>query len=427
MNNFFYHKNSFSIANNFEIPFNAKDELIYTMKRWIVDFFIGIPIIFLLVLILPLRAWIISNVKGKILLGTIPLIIFKTYHTLLSKSFNATLFVMDDWSNGSFHHGETLNTIAPQWIARATYFLGPYYAFVWALYKFEIFFLYFDSGFLERTLWWRIEPILLQWYGKKTVMVPYGSDVWSTEKMPNLIKKIGLQQFKHKYFGLDFKRRKRNHWWCKYATIVVAGLDFIKYIPRADIITLHGHIILEDNENYLPCNVVSSKVKIIHIANDPYRKGSIAIEQILKKLALKRDDFEYEILTGLHRIHVMQKLDEANIVIDTPIDGFIQYITMEAALKGKIVMAYLDTELNDFFRYINPQYYEKYFIDMPIISIDLMTLESKLVALLDDQSSFEDISCRTRLFSQKVIAENSDFLIRFVQALVDDKYCKIYE
>lgn len=424
MNHLFYHQNSFTVVNDLTPPFSAKDELIYFLKRLVIDIFVGTPIIFLLIIAIPFRLWLIPMVKGKILLGTIPLIIFKTYHALLSKSFDTTLFAMEDYSKGSFHDGETLHTIAPSWIARYTYFIGPYYAFVWALCKFEIFFLYFDSGFLERTFWWRIEPILLQWYGKKSVMVPYGSDVWSIESMSNLIKKLGLGLFKRKYFGLDFKRRERNYWWCKYATVIFGIVDFVKYLPRVDILTLNGHIILEDENSYVPC-VATAKIKIIHIANDAYRKGSMEIDRLLKNLSLKRDDFEYEILTGLPREEVMQKISEAHIVIDTPIDGFIQYTTMEAALKGKIVMAHLDHNLNNFFCYLNPSYYKKHFEDMPIIDIDLETLEKKLIDVLDNRDSFEKISQCTRSFAQKTIEENSQFLINFVRALLDNQHDKI--
>lgn len=424
MNNLFHHQNSFTTVSDLMPPFCAKDELLYFLKRLIVDIVIGLPVMLILIMAIPFKSLLARRIKGKILLGTIPLIIFKTYHTLLSKSFDVTLFAMEDWSKGSFHHGKTLHTIAPLWIARYTYFIGPYYAFVWALCRFEIFFLYFDSGFLERTLWWRMEPVLLQWYGKKTVMVPYGSDVWSVESMPNLIKKVGLELFKRKYFGLDFKRRDRNYWWCKYATVVWGIVDFVKYLPRADILTLHGHIILEEDKNYLPLKT-TSKVKIIHIANDVYRKGSIEIDRILKNLSSKRNDFEYEILTGLRREEVMQKINEAHIVIDTPIDGFIQYTTMEAALKGKIVMAHLDHKLNAFFCYLNPLYYRKHFDDMPIVDIDLETLEAKLIDVLEDRASFEELGQRTHAFAQAIIKENSNFLIQFVQALLNNEHNKI--
>lgn len=413
----FSHSGPFTIV-GISAPFRFLDELRYYSTRIAVDIVIGIPVLLGLLFMLVFKPIIKKRARKRILFGTVPIIIFKSYHQALKNQFDTTLFVMDDWSDGAFHDGLQLQNIAPRMISQQPYLIGPYYAFIWAILNFELFFLYFDSGFLERTIWWRIEPVLLQLYEKKTVMMPYGSDTWSVENMSNLPKKLGLQMFKRHYFGLDPKRKKRNFWWCKYATVVFSIVDFIKFLPRADVITLHGHILLNENElSYTPF-VKTDKMKILHVANDAYRKGSWAIHNSLQKLQHLRNDFEYEIATGMNRDEILQKIEKSTIVIDTVVDGFIQYTTMEAALAGKIVMARLDHDLNEFFTYINPEYYQKHFQLMPILDVQMQTLEEKLVELLDNSSQISDLSYRTREFALEKLQENKIFLIEFIQMLL---------
>lgn len=415
----FNHSGPFTIV-GMSAPFHFLDEVRYYSIRIAVDIIIGIPALLLLLCMLVLKPIIKIRVKKRILFGTVPIIIFKSYHQALKNQFNTTLFVMDDWSNGAFHDGIHLRDIAPKIISKQPYLIGPYYAFFWAILNFELFFLYLDSGFLERTIWWKVEPILLQLYGKKTVMMPYGSDTWTVESMSNLPKKLGLEMFKRHYFGLDSKRKKRNYWWCKYATVVFSIVDFMKFLPRADVITLHGHILLNENElTYVPY-VKMDKIKILHVANDPYRKGSWAIQNTLQKLLQVRNDFEYEIVTGMNRDEILQKIEKSTIVIDTIVDGFLQYTTMEAALAGKIVMARLDDELNSFFSYINPDYYQKHFQSMPIIDVQMQTLEERLIELLDNPNQISDLSYRTREFALEKLQENKMFLSEFIHMLLSE-------
>ncbi len=205
-----YSENSHTITSDFEAPFNIYSEFKYYTKRLIVDIFIGIPVLFFVLLLYFFRAYLKKRSRSKILLGTVPIIIFKTYNDFLKKNFDTTLFVLKDWSNGSFHNGISLEDIAPKFIARRPFLLGNYYGFIWALCNFEVYFLYFDSGFLERTIWWRLEPIIYQIFNKKIILFPYGSDVWNIHDMRNLKKKYGLTLFNKKYFNMDFKRKKRN-------------------------------------------------------------------------------------------------------------------------------------------------------------------------------------------------------------------------
>lgn len=413
-------ESSFTITSNFDAPINIKNEFLYYVKRVFIDIFIGIPVLILAFFLLLFKKQIKKRSSKKIILGTVPIIIFKTYNDVLKKEFNTTLFVLKDWSEGNFHNGITLNDISTSFIAKRPFTLGTYFAFIWSILNFELFFLYFNSGFLERTIWWRLEPIIYQLFDKKVVLFPYGSDVWTVDKMSNLKKKYALTLFDKKYFDMDFKRIKRNIWWSKYVNAIFTLIDFIKFLPRFDILTLHGHILLDIEEN--PIFIKKDKIKIVHFANDEFRKGTKNISLILENLSKERDDFEYEILVSISRDTLLKKCEEADIIIDTFIDGFLQYTTLEAAIKGKVVLANLDNDLNDFFKYINNEYYEKHFKQMPIINYNIYNLEVKLLELLNNKEEIVEISKNTYNFTLNIIEENKKFIINFTNKLLEKRY-----
>ncbi len=415
-------QDSFTITSNFEAPVKFTEEIKYYIKRVLVDILIGLPVLLILFLMYPFKRVIKKRSKRKIILGTVPIIIFKTYNDVLKDKFDTTLFVTKDWSEGSFHNGITLEDISPKFISKSPFFLGSYYSFFWAILNFELFFLYFNSGFLERTIWWRLEPLIYQLFDKKVILFPYGSDVWSVNQVQNINKKYGLTLFDKKYFSMDFKRIYRNHWWSKYVNVVFSLVDFVKFLPRFDILTLHGHILIDIEDRVVLNKTVQDKIKIVHFANDEYRKGTKVIDSILKSLKEKRDDFEYEIIVNVSRDKVLEKIDSSDIVIDTFIDGFLQYTTLEAAAKGKVVFAHLDKELNDFFKYVNNEYYENHFNEIPIIDYNMNTFEKNLIKLLENKDEIKVIGDKTYDFAVNIIKENRRFIIDLTNKLLEKRY-----
>lgn len=393
---------------DFKPPFDFKEELRYNLIGYSVSILAIIPLLIVLVFLyfyLRLKG---KNKRPRMLFGTHAVITFKLLKKVLEEEHDCTLFAFKD----DFHKVENIDVITaedvmPKWIARKyPYLLGRYWAFVWALKNFDIFHLYFDGGFLDRTIWWRLEPIIYQLFGKKVILYPYGADVWDTFRNTNRLSKLGQMCCSPKYFHLDFKRIKRTYWLAKYANFVIGAVNYIDFLPKIDIFTFHGHIVGDTGNYRYVFPPIDKKVKIIHYANQGVRKGSHFIKQTFDNLRNERDDFEFESYYGLPREIALKKLDDIHIFIEQITDGFLSYSAVEALLKGKIVLTNLSENLIDFYKYLNYNYYENFFDELPIINVNSSNLKDKITELLNNKENLEVFSKKSEKFIRKMLNEN---------------------
>lgn len=393
---------------DFKAPFDFKQEFRYYLKRYLVDILAVFPFLIILIALYFYKKFKPKNDSAnKMIFGTHPIISFKLLKGVLKEDYECTVFVFHDWSKGNFHDGVVAEDIMPKWaVGKDPYLFGSYWAFIWALKNFDIFHLYFDGGFLERTIWWKLEPIIYQLFDKKVILYPYGADVWDLLRNTNRARKIGHMTFSPRYFHLDFKRIKRLYHWSKYADLIHGHINYIDSLPRIDVLAFHGHII-DNKEKYdYSFPEIKDKVKIIHYANHGVRKGSHFIKKILYELKNERDDFEFELCEGLPRETALQKLDGTHIFIEQITDGFLSYSAVEAMLKGKVVLTSLDEDLKGFYEYLYPDYYKDFFKELPVININSESLKSRLTELLDNKENLEILSKKGREFIEKMLDGN---------------------
>jgi len=395
---------------------NFKNELKYKLKRYLVDLIIIIPFLIALFALFIYKKKLSQSDNKKILFGTVPIVTFNLLSKLLKEhGFDNTFFVFSDWSNGNFHNGTSFSDICKnKFLNKEPYLFSPYISFLWALNKFDIFTLYFNSGFLERTIFWKIEPIIYQLFNKKVVLFPYGSDVWSTKQNQNRLQKLGHMMSLKKYFHLDKKIEERIYHWSKYVNLIIATINYIDFLQKIDILVYHGHIIDDINdEKYTYKFEKTNKIKTIHYANDKVRKGSHYIESILDK----SDDLDFSY--GITRDKVLSKLDNSHFYIEQITDGFFSFSALEAMLKGKIVFLYLDESISDMYKIINSDYYINFFENSPIVNINMHNLKEKLQEYQNKEfDELQKISIASRKFALKLLDENEKMYIKIFNGLI---------
>lgn len=395
---------------------NFKEELSYNIKRYLIDILSIIPFFTLLTIIFIYNKFIQKNRLNRVLLGTVPIITFDLLSKLLTKNkIDNTLFVFQDWSNGNFHRGITFKDVcSANFINKNPYGFGSYIAFIWALKNFDIFCLYFNSGFLERTIFWKLEPIIYQIFAKKVVLFPYGSDVWSIKQNKNRIQKLGHMMSTKKYFLLDKKREDRIYHWSKYVNLIIAFATYMDYLQRIDILVYHGQVIDEIDE-YRYAFKDNSKLKVMHYANDSVRKGSAYIEAILKQLSEKID---LEFCYGEPREILFAKLDESNFYVEQLVDGIITYSSLEAMLRGKIVFLYVDTEINNLYKTLNSSYYLDFFDNAPFVNVNVENFQEKIIEYSNkDFKELMHISLQSREYAKKIVLENQKMYLKIFENL----------
>lgn len=380
---------------------DPKEEGVYFLKRILVDL-----ILFPFFLLALLLLFFTKRRTGKIVLGTHSIVSNSFLNDLLAQDFDVTNFVFKNSSNGH-HNGISMADITPKWLTgKDPYLFGSYFAFIWAIRNFDIFTLYFDGGFLERTLWWRFEPLLLKLFGKKVLLYPYGADVWSELLNRDKKRKYGHLKSYPKYFHLDGKRIKRLYWWSKYANVIVGTIDYVDWLPRIDLLTWHGQIHPGMQAETFAFPPLMPHITAVHYANDGFRKGSHIINSVLERIETQRKDFKGITAERLPREEALALLDNAHIYIDNLIDGFLSYSSLEAMMKGKVVITNLDPEIDDFYRYLKPEYYDRFFAELPIIRANIDTFDSVLNALLNRPEEMENIARKSQQFAQNIFAEN---------------------
>ncbi len=367
-------------------PFaKPRKEVLNFLKRLIFDA-IGLIILLLSLPFLWLLNYFKPIKKRKIMVGTHPIVSNVHYKYLLQDSlpeYDVDIFIFEDWLGEKTYYDISAKEILPKYIiGKSAYSIAPYFVLIWALRKYKGFFWHFDGAILERTLLWRIEPFILDLFGKRVVMRGYGTDQWSLlQTTDNLNFKFTLSNHRERYFMMDFKKIKRNYMWTKYADSV--GGD-IRYLPIVNAISF-AHFYIETDKLTYNLNEEMSPIIISHFANHPERKGSYAIEALCKELKDEGYNIEYRSVVGVSREEALSILDESHIFIEHLFNGVLGTGSLEAMAKGNVVLSNIDTKIEELLLVQDYEFYSKFFKEFPLININIKTLKQELISLIEDK------------------------------------------
>lgn len=386
---------------------NPLAELCYHLKSifagvlGIIFLCLTLPILYVYNRFFPVR-------QKRIMVGTHPIVSNIHYKQLLEKAlkeYEVEIFIFTDWLKESSYFDLQVFDVLPRWIiGKDAYLLSPYFILPWALRRYKGFYWHLDGAILERTMLWKIEPLIMAIFGKKIVMQGYGADQWSLfESADNLNFKFGLSHFRKRYFMMDFKRINRNYMWAKYVHLMAGD---IRYLPRTAAFSLaHFYIDFEHLPYHYNENV--EKIIITHYANHPERKGSYAIEAICKELLVEGYAIEYRSIHGVSREEALSILDESHIFIEHLFNGVMGTGALEAMAKGNVVLTNFDQRLIDFCLVQNYPFYAPFFKEMPMVNVNVSTLKQALVSLIEDKDTLkkriEDSRKFVELSSKRVV------------------------
>ncbi|MCX8083996.1 MAG: hypothetical protein N3C60_03645 [Calditerrivibrio sp.] len=393
---------------DFEPPYKIKD-FFYILKNLLLELILIIPFIISLTILLLYNVFNVrKRKKKKFLLGTTPVVTLKLLKQIFEDEFDLDFFCYkDEYSIIKNIDIITIDKVVPI-VSKYPYTIGKYFAFFWAICRYDVFILYFDGGFLERSVFvWRLEPFIYKVFKKKIVMFPYGADVWSVYGDGNMLRQYANAMSRKRYFLLDEKRRKRVVLWCRYADLVISFIDYIRFVPRADIITYGGQILKLDDYNYC-FDDINGAVNIVHAANDEFRKGTYFINHTMKILEDKFDMIKYSCYVGLDRDNFVEVLKKSHIFIEQITYGFLSFSAVEAMLMGKVVILYLDDSLNDFYRYIDYEYYNEFFEKLPVVVVNRVNFIEKITSLIKNIDLVKELSIKSRKFSIDYVSDNID-------------------
>ena len=224
--------------------------------------------------------------------------------------------------------------------------LKPYFAFLYVIRWASVIHLPFSGGPLGQTIIWRLEACLLRWAGVKTVLIPYGGDVYLYSKVIEPSLRNGLL--------LSYPQAARNEstiarhveYWTRQADVMLSGF-MIDGIGRWDCTVFSAVVI--DTEQWSPKTVYAMSdghkdpVKVMHTPNHRGFKGTEYLIQAVNELKSEGLNVELVLLENVPNEKIRELMQEVDIFAEQFILGYAMS-AIEAMASGLPVMSNLENE-----------------------------------------------------------------------------------
>jgi glycosyltransferase involved in cell wall biosynthesis len=279
-------------------------------------------------------------------------------------------------------------------VHRFTDSLAAFRFFAGALSRFDVFAFYFDGGVLRRTFLGRWEVPLLKLLGKKVVLIPYGSDAWVTDHIPNLLWRAALLLDYPELGARAAEVERRIRQGCRHADCVLGCMAHIVCLPRWDIMPLTCYPV--DTHAVEPVWPASEgTVRIVHAANHRGFKGTDFLIAAVERLRAEGHDVELDVVERTTNEDALARIAQADIYVDQLVAGYA-FAAMEAMALGKIVVSPVDgTEATQVFRRYS------YLGECPVVDASPETIHDVLARLLADRERWPELARATRRFCER--------------------------
>ncbi len=280
-------------------------------------------------------------------------------------------------------------------------FLKYYFAFVESLFKYHIYFISFNGFFLWRTIFNKYESFLLKLANKKIVIIPFGCDSYSYNKVRSVSLIHGLNSSLPQAAKDQKRVSNRVEHWCEKADVVIPGFmgpdGFGRWdvlVPSPLIIDLKKWPVSTRNSK---ANGDSDVVRITHAPNFRGFKGSefiIEAVNILKKEGLK---VELNLLEKLKNHEVKKILQyDTDILVEQIIFTGYALNGLEGLACGLPVLSNLEDET--YTRHLRRW---SYLDECPIVSSCPENLIENLRILITNPDLRRELGRASRLYVEK--------------------------
>jgi glycosyltransferase involved in cell wall biosynthesis len=346
------------------------------------------------------------DVRPRLFWGTEPLINMK-YHSEAMKRLGYVSVTAVNSVYGIHHrsdydvHVQDLleECFWTKWLpSLARRLFQDYAAFLWALAKFDVFNFYFVGGILRDTPLKYQELQLLHLAGKKTVFMAYGSDVQVMSRFKGLLFKHA-QCMDYPRFTKQEPETLRSVEYCsRYADYVIAGADWVDYMPRWDAL-IAGHFAI-DTEEWKPEDRSGDwgdrrPVVVLHAPNHREIKGTRFLIQACEELKKEGVPIELKLVEKVPNARIKELMAECDIVADQFIVGWYALFAIEGMSMGKPVMTYLRPDLAELYTVYS------YGADCPLVNTHPLHIKDILKRLVGDAPLRSDLGRQGRQYVEK--------------------------
>jgi hypothetical protein len=298
------------------------------------------------------------------------------------------------------------------WRVKPLALVIPWAVFLWAVLRYDVFQLYFDGGFLNRTIGRRLEMPLLKMLGKTVIVSAYGADV-RTEKTTRALGAYNCcTDCTQRLVACicDEAKAGRNlahvH---RYADLTLSMGDMIEYTPGSRNDLFYWAIDLK-KWPYVGVAPDSRPVRVVHAPNHPQFKGTRFLTACIEELQKEGYPVELTLVQRMSNEEAMELYKQADIAADQFLIGWHGNFAVEAMALGKPVIACIR----------KPEAYLPRWADCPIVSADPVTLKAALVRLIENPALRVELGIRGRRYVEQV------FSLEQVGARMDRVYRELW-
>lgn len=270
----------------------------------------------------------------------------------------------------------------------------PWAVFLWASLRYDIFQLFYDGGFLNRTIAKRLEFPLLKLLGKKIIVTAYGADVRTERKTRALGPYSCCTDCTSRLTACicDEEKANRNlRHIRRYADMMLSMGDMIEYTPGSRNDLFYWAIDLSRCP-FVGVSRSSSPVTVVHAPNHPEFKGTRYLVSVVQELKSEGYPVELVQIQGVPNVHAKALYARADIIADQFLIGWHGYFAIEAMALGKPVIAYIRKS----------ELYLPQGAECPIVSASPEALKQALARLVEDPNLRWELGVKGRRYVEQV-------------------------
>lgn len=237
---------------------------------------------------------------------------------------------------------------APRWLPHVVRMgLGACLAHLHVLRRAQVVHLTFDGFVLGRTAWWRLEAPLFRLAGIKTIVMPYGADVFAYSRIADLSTRYGLLA-SYPHFGRrDDRITERIDYWSRHADAMLGGF-IMDGLPRWDVTTTQTFTIdtdaWEPKADYTDADGVNAPVRVLHTPNHRGFKGTEFVVDAVERLQAEGLKIELVLLEKVPNDQVRTVMRSVDILVEQIIWPGYALSGIEGMASGLTVLSNLTDE-----------------------------------------------------------------------------------
>lgn len=276
--------------------------------------------------------------------------------------------------------------------------LAPYAAFLRIVRRAKVVHLSFDGGPLGSTPLRRREASLLRAAGVRTVVIPYGGDVFIYSRIDDPTLRHALLRSYPESGRYEERVRSRVEYWSREADVIAVGFC-VEGTPRWD--TAVSHIVAIDLDQWKPqparsdANGRSGAVTILHAPNHRGVKGTEFVVAAVSALQSEGLDVQLVLAEGVQNSRIRELMQEVDLVVDQLILPY-GITAVEAMASGLPVVGSFEnrrnTDLFDSFSTLS---------ECPVVSAGPKTVTEVLRRLITDPNLRKELGTAGRAYAEK--------------------------